>query len=99
MILPCRSSRKVAGTLSMPYLTASLFCQPLPSKYCGQGISLVFKRLFQLLLVPIKADADDFKAVAVMLVVSLDDIGQFAHTWGAPGRPEINQYQLAPSCL
>src|SRR5262249_5602753 len=49
-----------------------------------------FQKAFELLLVLVKADTDDFKAVAVMLVVSLKDIGQFCYTRDAPGRPEFN---------
>src|SRR5215831_10813622 len=39
-----------------------------------------FQKAFELLLVLVKTDTDDFKAVAVMLVVSLNDIGQFGYT-------------------
>jgi len=49
-----------------------------------------FQKAFELLLVLVKANTDDFKAVAVMLVVSLNDIGQFGYTRDAPGCPEIN---------
>src|SRR5262245_30845084 len=48
------------------------------------------QKAFEFLLVLVKADTDDFKAVAVMLVVSLKDIGQFGYTRAAPGRPEFN---------
>src|SRR5262245_65896748 len=49
-----------------------------------------FQKAFELLLVLVKADTDDFKAVGVMLLVSLNDIGQFGYTRAAPGRPEFN---------
>jgi len=49
-----------------------------------------FQKAFELLLVLVKADTDDFKAVAVMLLVSLNDIGQFGYTRATPGRLEFN---------
>ena len=64
-------------------------------KILRPGDLLGFQEASELLLVHVKADTDDFKAVSVMLVVSLHDVGQLTHTRVAPGRPEINQHQLA----
>src|SRR2546423_8413785 len=81
--------------LLTPYLAASLFCQPFPSKYCCQVMFLSLAKLVSFFLVLIETDADDFEAFRMMFLVSLDYIRQFVNARYAPGRPKVDEHHFA----